>query len=104
MLISIGPYHKKNPQFGSIKKYKLLYLRRYLRRENGLNVESCINELERIKNVALKCYNYDLDTDIVDNFLELLLFDGCFVIEFIREDYKEEEKQDDVIKLAWMKN
>ncbi|XP_049391715.1 UPF0481 protein At3g47200-like [Solanum stenotomum] len=103
MLISIGPYHKKNSQLDSMKKYKLLYLRRYLQRKNGLNVESCISELEKIKNVALKCYNDDLDTDIVKEFSEMLLLDGCFVVEFIRECGGEEEKED-IIKLEWMKN
>ncbi|XP_049354615.1 UPF0481 protein At3g47200-like [Solanum verrucosum] len=104
MLISIGPYHKKNSQLDSMKKYKLLHLRRYLQRKNGLNVESCISELEKIKNIALKCYNDDLDTDIVKEFSEMLLLDGCFVVEFIREDYEKVEKEDDIIKLKWMKN
>ncbi|XP_049387640.1 UPF0481 protein At3g47200-like [Solanum stenotomum] len=104
MLISIGPYHKKKPQLGSMEKYKLLYLQRYLRRTHELNVESCISKLEKIKNASVKCYNDNLATDIVEKFSEMLLLDGCFVVEFIREDYKKEAKEDDIIKLKWMKN
>ncbi|XP_055800569.1 putative UPF0481 protein At3g02645 isoform X2 [Solanum dulcamara] len=87
MLISIGPYHKKNPQLGSMEKYKLMYLRRFLQRKKGLDVESCITEIEKLKRIALKCYDdiESLDNDIVDKFSEILLLDGCFVVEFIRE-------------------
>ncbi|KAL3370707.1 hypothetical protein AABB24_007645 [Solanum stoloniferum] len=87
MLISIGPYHKKNPQLGSMEKYKLMYLRRFLQRKRGLDVEHCITEIEKLKGIALKCYDdiENLDNDIVDKFSEILLLDGCFVVEFIRE-------------------
>lgn len=84
-----------------MEKYKLLYLQRFLKRKNGLDVESCITEIDKVKYEALKCYDDNLDGDIVDNFSEMLLVDGCFVVEFIREDY---EKDDDIIKLERMKN
>ncbi|XP_049387772.1 UPF0481 protein At3g47200-like [Solanum stenotomum] len=104
MLISIGPYHKKNPQLGSMEKYKLLYLRRFLKRKKGLDVESCIIEIDKLKYEALKCYGDNLDSDIVDNFSEMLMLDGCFVIEFIREYWEDEEKENNIIKLEWMKD
>ncbi|KAK4720672.1 hypothetical protein R3W88_010905 [Solanum pinnatisectum] len=104
MLISIGPNHKNISQLDSVDKYKFLYLRRFLKWKDRLDVESCISELEQIKKVALKCYNDNLATDIVENLSEMLLLDGCFVVEFIREDYQKEEKEDDIITLKWMKN
>ncbi|XP_049387639.1 putative UPF0481 protein At3g02645 isoform X2 [Solanum stenotomum] len=86
-MVSIGPYHKKNHQLGPMKKYKLLYLRRFLQRKEGLDVESCISELEKQKEEVLKCYNdiEDHDTDNSHEFCQMLLLDGCFVVEFIRE-------------------
>ncbi|WMV23174.1 hypothetical protein MTR67_016559 [Solanum verrucosum] len=86
-MVSIGPYHKKNHQLGPMKKYKLLYLRRVLQRKEGLDVESCISELEKQKEEVLKCYNdiEDNDTDNSHEFCQMLLLDGCFVVEFIRE-------------------
>ncbi|KAK4716185.1 hypothetical protein R3W88_014523 [Solanum pinnatisectum] len=111
MLISIGPYHKRNHELSSMEKYKLLYLQRFLQRKEGLDVESYISALEKKKDEALKCYDDNLDNDIVDKFSELLLLDGCFVVEFIREYYaseeKEEEEEEDndniIINLEWMK-
>uniref|UniRef100_M1CDC7 Uncharacterized protein n=2 Tax=Solanum tuberosum TaxID=4113 RepID=M1CDC7_SOLTU len=81
--------------------------------KRGVDVESCISALEKKKDEALKCYDDNLDNDIVDNFLEMLLLDGCFVVEFIREyyateekeeeDQEEEEDNDNIINLEWMK-
>ncbi|XP_070056632.1 UPF0481 protein At3g47200-like [Nicotiana tomentosiformis] len=83
-VISIGPYHKHNPELRSMKKYKLCYLQRFLHRKEGIDVESCTRELE---DEALKCYDdiENLDSDIVGNFSKILLLDGCFLVEFIRE-------------------
>ncbi|XP_059310323.1 putative UPF0481 protein At3g02645 [Lycium ferocissimum] len=87
MLISIGPYHNKNPELGWMEKYKLLYRRRFLQRKAGLDVESCVSEIEEMKDKVLNCYDNieHLDSDIVSKFSEIIFLDGCFVVEFIRE-------------------
>ncbi|CAN4090356.1 unnamed protein product [Withania somnifera] len=83
-MVSIGPYHKEKRQLRPMEKYKLLYLQRFLKRREGLDVQSCISELEKLKDVALKCSD-DIKYPGNDQFLEMLLLDGCFVVEFIRE-------------------
>ncbi|KAH0692318.1 hypothetical protein KY285_019415 [Solanum tuberosum] len=100
-MVSIGPYHKKNAQLGPMKKYKLLYLRRFLRRNERLDVKSYISELEKVKEKVLKCYE---DIEKLGNdsqeFCEMLLFDGCFVVEFIRERCEiDPEVQDKIINI-----
>ncbi|WMV23171.1 hypothetical protein MTR67_016556 [Solanum verrucosum] len=83
-MVSIGPYHKNEPQLVSMEKYKLLYLQRFLQRNKSLDVESCISELEKLKEDAIKCYDDIEDVD-TDEFCKMLLLDGCFVVEFIRD-------------------
>ncbi|XP_055801370.1 putative UPF0481 protein At3g02645 [Solanum dulcamara] len=83
-MVSIGPYHKKNPQLDSMEKYKKLYLRRFLQRKEGLDVKSCISEMVKLKKEALECYD-----DMKDIDTKMLLLDGCFVVEFIREHSRE---------------
>uniref|UniRef100_M1B7B8 Uncharacterized protein n=1 Tax=Solanum tuberosum TaxID=4113 RepID=M1B7B8_SOLTU len=56
-MVSIGPYHKKNPQLRPMEKYKLLYLRLFLQRNEALDMKICISELEELKEKALKCYD-----------------------------------------------
>ncbi|KAM3235244.1 hypothetical protein P3L10_015280 [Capsicum annuum] len=91
-MVSIGPYHRKNPILRPMEKYKVIYQQRFLKRQEGLDLESCINELEELKEEALKCYDdiEDLKKDMshTDQFLKMLLLDGCFVVEFIRELHK----------------
>ncbi|KAM3281347.1 hypothetical protein P3S67_028368 [Capsicum chacoense] len=91
-MLSIGPYRRKNPILRPMEKYKVTYLQRFLKRQEGLDLESCINELEELKEEALKCYDdkEDLKKDMshTDQFLQMLLLDGCFVVEFIRELHK----------------
>ncbi|XP_049391727.1 putative UPF0481 protein At3g02645 [Solanum stenotomum] len=94
-IVSIGPYHKKNPQLGPMEKYKLLYLRRFLKRREGVDVKSWIGILEEIKEVVLRRYDNIENVD-TDEFCKMLLLDGCFVVEFIRECseiYPEEENK-----------
>ncbi|XP_070056631.1 UPF0481 protein At3g47200-like [Nicotiana tomentosiformis] len=102
-IISIGPYHNKNPQLGSMKKYKLLYLQRFLKRKTEIDVESCISKLEKNKDEALKCYDVNIDSDIVVEFSQMMLLDGCFIVEFIREccGWKPTE-EDEIINREWM--
>ncbi|KAK6772175.1 hypothetical protein RDI58_030577 [Solanum bulbocastanum] len=101
-MVAIGPYHRKNIQLRPMEKYKLLYLRRFLCRKEGLDVKSCISELEKEKEKAIKCYDdiEELDHDSSTGhqmFLEMLLLDGCFVIEFIWETFGEFPKGEDKI-------
>nr|XP_016446168.1 PREDICTED: putative UPF0481 protein At3g02645 [Nicotiana tabacum] len=102
-MISIGPYHKRNQELHSMEKYKLVYLRRFLQRKEGLDVESCIRQLEELKDEALKCYD-NIDSDIVGKFSEMLLLDGCFVVEFIRENFEVKLRRDYplIINALWM--
>ncbi|XP_070051033.1 UPF0481 protein At3g47200-like [Nicotiana tomentosiformis] len=103
--ISIGPYHNKRPQLGSMEKYKWLYLQRFLKRKTEIDVKSYINEMEKLKDEALKCYDDNLDSDIVVKFSQMLLLDGCFVVEFIRERCEvEPEESNQIINLEWMIN
>ncbi|XP_016441764.1 UPF0481 protein At3g47200-like [Nicotiana tabacum] len=100
MLVSIGPYHKKNSQLRSMENYKLRYLQRFLRRKVGLDVKTCISELEKFKDEALKCYD-DIEDIYSENntgqFLKMLLVDGCFIVEFIRERCGRKPTEEDII-------
>ncbi|XP_049391725.1 UPF0481 protein At3g47200-like [Solanum stenotomum] len=88
-MVSIGPYHKKNPQLDPMEKYKVSYLKRFLQRREGPDVKKYISELMTLKEKALNCYD-DIQDSIEDNseFCQMLLIDGYFVVEFIRERSK----------------
>ncbi|XP_015071397.1 putative UPF0481 protein At3g02645 isoform X2 [Solanum pennellii] len=94
-MVSIGPYHNGKPQFRPMQKNKLLYLRRFLRRKERIDVDSCIKGLEE---EARNCYDDIEDLSIGSReFCEMLLLDGCFVVEFIRERFEIGPRQEDEI-------
>ncbi|XP_049381078.1 putative UPF0481 protein At3g02645 [Solanum stenotomum] len=100
-MVSIGPYHRKNAQLRPMEKYKLLYLRRFLKRSEEFDEKFCISMLEYMKEEALMCYDdiEYLDTDDNHEFYQMLLLDGCFIVEFIRECSKKyaEDGEDKII-------
>ncbi|KAG5608639.1 hypothetical protein H5410_019920 [Solanum commersonii] len=53
--------------------------------KEGLDVRSCLSELWKLKKEALKCYDDIEELGNDSQFCQMLLLDGCFVIEFIRE-------------------
>ncbi|KAK4720670.1 hypothetical protein R3W88_010903 [Solanum pinnatisectum] len=99
-MVSIGPYHKKNDQLRPMEKSKLLYLRRFLKRKEGLDMHSCMNELQKLEKEALNCYDDIEDLNIESHeFCRMLLLDGCFVVEFIRERCEiGPRREDEIIK------
>ncbi|PHU17267.1 hypothetical protein BC332_12962 [Capsicum chinense] len=87
-MVSIGPYHRGNDQFRPMEKYKLFCLRRFLQRKKGLDVESCINELEKLKKEALECYE-DIEYLDIDSHPEgddkLISTVGCICNQILRD-------------------
>ncbi|KAK4371271.1 hypothetical protein RND71_010746 [Anisodus tanguticus] len=107
-LVSIGPYHYNNTQLRSMENYKLRYLQRFLQRKAGIDVKRCIRELENLKDDTLKCYD-DIEGLYSDKtsgqFLKMLLLDGCFVVEFIRERCERKPNgEDEIIEVGCIYN
>jgi len=55
--------------------------------------KKCISALDKIKDKALKYYDNNIDNNIVGKVSDMLLLDGCFVVEFILDYYKDEVKE-----------
>ncbi|WMV23187.1 hypothetical protein MTR67_016572 [Solanum verrucosum] len=100
-MVSIGPYHKRNPQLRLMEKYKLLYLQRFLQRKEGLDVQRCITVLEDMKEEALKYYDNNIEDLDIHEFCKMLLLDDCFVVfdyteTFLRNLIAYEQQSSDV--------
>ncbi|XP_031095046.1 UPF0481 protein At3g47200-like [Ipomoea triloba] len=87
MLISIGPYfHRKMKRHSrKMKNLKERYLQSFLKRAEGrgLTKENISNKLKGLESRA-KSYYGDPIIDMEGyEFVEMLLHDGCFVVEFV---------------------
>ncbi|KAK3187802.1 hypothetical protein Dsin_027363 [Dipteronia sinensis] len=83
-MLAIGPYHRDKNRLQVMEEHKLRYLQQLLRRRNESSVNKYVVELRGFEERARKCYADSLSLS-VDKFVEMLLLDGCFIIELFRK-------------------
>ncbi|KAG2726619.1 hypothetical protein I3760_01G122200 [Carya illinoinensis] len=87
VLLAIGPYndHDKVGK-GIMKKHKLRYLKQMLERRQEHSLEDYIEALRKLEVRARKCYaDAECISQNKDEFVEMMLLDGCFIIELLRK-------------------
>ncbi|KAJ6298750.1 hypothetical protein OIU76_019831 [Salix suchowensis] len=79
---SIGPWHRNHPQIQSTKKIKLKYLKHLLSREpkSGVTLKELFESTREIEKEARSYYGGLIDVGAED-FVRLLVINGCFLIE-----------------------
>ncbi|KAL3654177.1 hypothetical protein CASFOL_003858 [Castilleja foliolosa] len=95
--ISVGPFHHGKNHLERMQHHKLNYLRGLMRRRQDATVERYIVVLRSLEQKARACYSGPVELNS-DQFVEMLLLDGIFIIELLRKfsfEYLREE--DDVI-------
>ncbi|KAL2502628.1 Plant protein of unknown function [Forsythia ovata] len=85
-IVSIGPYHHGKPHLKMIEEHKWRFLGTLLNRTQGkgLALEDYLKAVQLLEKKARECYSsavIDLGTD---EFTEMLVLDGCFVIELFK--------------------
>ncbi|XP_068668960.1 UPF0481 protein At3g47200-like [Aristolochia californica] len=83
-MVSIGPYHHNQAYLKTMEEYKVRALRKFL--ENSRKtLDDFKRALEDDVNKLMDSYK-DLDAEGWDEckFLELMILDGCFILEFFR--------------------
>ncbi|GMP86428.1 hypothetical protein CsSME_00039210 [Camellia sinensis var. sinensis] len=83
ILISIGPYHRGQPKLLAMEKCKEHYLELLLQRNNNLRKEDYLDSMKKLEERARKCYADPVDHLDSDEFVKMMLYDACFVIEFL---------------------
>ncbi|CDP16145.1 unnamed protein product, partial [Coffea canephora] len=85
-MFSIGPYHHGKENLVKAQTYKLWYLKELLLRRGESSTERYINALKDLEEGARSWY---AEEDMIglgsDEFVEMMLLDGFFIIEFLRK-------------------
>ncbi|XWS10430.1 hypothetical protein CRYUN_Cryun39dG0077000 [Craigia yunnanensis] len=92
-LVSIGPYHKgKNL---SLEKYKYLFLEKFMFRTRNQGKDLCfyVRHMMTLEWRTRRCYAEDLPMSSSE-FVEIMLVDGCFIMEVLRHFGRSEESED----------
>ncbi|KAF5464943.1 hypothetical protein F2P56_014980 [Juglans regia] len=104
MLLAIGPYndHGRVGQ-GLMEEHKLQYLKQMLKRKNESSVEAYFRALRELEERARNCY-VECISLTTNEFVEMMLLDGCFIIEFFRKCQMRNlrDKHDPIFQLSWI--
>lgn len=102
-IIAIGPYHHGKQNLEMMEEHKLRYLQQLLQRKGETNADKYILALRSLESNARRCYAEPMNFTI-DEFVEMLLLDGCFVVEVIRkfEIAHLRNKNDPIFQMDWI--
>ena len=102
---SIGPFHHGRPEFEDTEKIKSKYLQGLISRSRSKEtiLRDLINSVKHVEREARECYSGSIGYSS-DEFVKILVIDGCFVIELLRKmgDEKLIEGDDPVFAMACM--
>ncbi|CAL0310507.1 unnamed protein product [Lupinus luteus] len=104
-IVSIGPYHHGHNRLNMIEEHKWRYLRSLLSRTKtfGLSLEDLLKAMASLESEARECYSETITLDTRD-FIEMMVLDGCFIIELFRKVSKlvPFEEDDPLVTMAWI--
>ncbi|KAJ7955226.1 hypothetical protein O6P43_021854 [Quillaja saponaria] len=83
--VSIGPLHHGISTLTAMEDHKWRYLYALLSRKPNLEgiLDGCVKALRELEQRARKCYAKEFDQLTADQFVEMMLVDGCFIIELL---------------------
>ncbi|XP_042479216.1 UPF0481 protein At3g47200-like [Macadamia integrifolia] len=106
-IVSIGPFHHGHENLKNMEKYKLWYLHGLLSRtptpQTSLKIFT--KAIRQLEERARECYAEQLINLDTDEFVEMMLVDGCFIIELFRKKANSiggGQRDDPISSTPWM--
>ncbi|XP_021735043.1 UPF0481 protein At3g47200-like [Chenopodium quinoa] len=81
-VVSIGPYHRGSQRLQSMERHKWRALHYMLKRKRQ-SIKLYLEEMQELEDKARACYEGPLSLTS-NEFVEMLVLDGCFILEFFR--------------------
>ncbi|CAL5347710.1 unnamed protein product [Camellia sinensis] len=83
-IVAIGPYHCDKPSLKMMEEHKLRYFQLILQQNNDASVERFVIAVRSLEQEARRCYAEPI-TLSPDEMIEMMILDGCFIIELLRK-------------------
>ncbi|KAL3740220.1 hypothetical protein ACJRO7_021491 [Eucalyptus globulus] len=86
-IVSIGPYHHGESQLEMLQGHKWRYLHNMLGRtqQHGIRLENLIHVVAPKEKMIRQCYSESTDNFSGPDLVRMMVLDGCFIIEFLRQ-------------------
>ncbi|KAM3731287.1 hypothetical protein ACB098_12G151600 [Castanea mollissima] len=107
VLVSIGPFHYKNALLQEMEEHKLRFLFGSMRYESKEEREHWLQQLadamKRLEGRARWCYSEAFEHISTDDFVRMMVIDGCFIIELFRYYLRSEKEilDDPIFRTRW---
>ncbi|KAL5724168.1 hypothetical protein ACHQM5_007461 [Ranunculus cassubicifolius] len=92
-VISIGPYHHGKEHLKDFEQYKIWYLHSFISRNPDVQLSDFVNAIRKIEIILRECYAEPIKLSS-DDFVRMMILDGCFIIELLSKYQEEESKTD----------
>ncbi|KAF9597112.1 hypothetical protein IFM89_015941 [Coptis chinensis] len=104
-IISIGPYHYGKEHLNMIQEHKWRFLGSLLSRtrSKGLGLEDYLSAIKQLEGKSRNCYSQILNLSS-DELVEMLVLDGCFIVELFRivGGVVQTDPDDPIFALSWV--
>jgi hypothetical protein len=105
-IVSIGPYHRGQPNLQMMEEHKWRYLRSLLSRTKeakGITLEDYLKCIHPLEKDARECYSETIHLG-TDEFLEMMVLDGCFILELFRkvDNTNLFDPEDPLVTMSWI--
>ncbi|PIA25486.1 hypothetical protein AQUCO_11300006v1 [Aquilegia coerulea] len=84
-VVSIGPLHRGKEELLAMEVHKQRYLKDFLDQNAKISLEECVKSLQGLEEKARSYYAEPICLSSND-FVEMMLLDGCFVLELFLRD------------------
>ncbi|XP_078160577.1 UPF0481 protein At3g47200-like [Carex rostrata] len=82
-MVSIGPYHRGHEDLKCMEHEKLWYVRKMLCENSDVTLDNYVEVLRKWEPAARRCYYESVEKMDSNEFVEMLLYDACFIIQLI---------------------
>jgi hypothetical protein len=92
---SIGPFHHGHSNLADTEKIKKKYLHGLISRSHSPEtmLRDLFNSVKEVQTEARECYSKPIDYS-PDEFVKILVIDGCFIIELFRKKAARQRRED----------
>ncbi|XP_031383212.1 UPF0481 protein At3g47200-like isoform X2 [Punica granatum] len=113
-IISVGPFHCKESSLQAMEEHKMRYLVRLLggkfEKEGGsgldgeelprktVKLEDLVKSMKLLEQKTRACYSENFNNIKSDEFVHMMVTDGCFVVEILRQYYKHVKHEEAKLK------
>ncbi|XP_058083722.1 UPF0481 protein At3g47200-like [Magnolia sinica] len=81
-VVSIGPYHNGKERVQGMEEHKWMYLHSFLSRNRIRRLEDYLEAIEELEDEARSCYSEKVGPQMGNEFVKMMMLDGCFIVEF----------------------